>query len=335
MSQMNDTSILSTRRCGRSGLHLPVLTLGCWYNFGEADAASSRPSSEEAHHANCTAIVRAAFERGINHIDLANQYGPPIGGAEERVGRILKDWRRDDWLISSKAGAKTDEGPYGKGGSRRLLLNSLEASLRRLQTDYLDLFYLHGPDIETDPEETWSAMADAVRSGKVRYLGVSMHQCGHMARVIATCERHGFPKPVISIHSYNMLNRSIEAEQMPMARLCEYGLGAFCSLGQGLLTSKYLQGIPDQSRANQGTPFFSREKVKPAIIEKLRALQDVATARGQSLSQLALAWILRKPEVATALIGASRPEQINENAAAVSNLELSDVELQSINTILN
>jgi len=321
------------RRCGSSGLHLPLLSLGTWYNFGEAGTGSARITAEAEFHENCREIVHAAFDAGITHIDLANQYGPPVGAAEERIGKIIPDLPREELIVATKAGAKTGPGPYGKGGSRKLLLDSLDASLNRLGVDNVDIFYLHGPDLETSADETWSAMNDAVRSGKTRYLGVSMHRPDAMSRVLEACARNGFERPLVSLMSYNMLNRRAEQDVLPMAATCGFSMAAFCPLGQGLLTGKYLEQIPDDSRANQGTPFFGKEKIDPKTVERLRKLNTIANDRGQSLAQTALAWTLRKPGVATALIGASRASQVRENAEAVKNLAFTKEELDAIDDV--
>ncbi len=329
------------RRCGRSGLMLPAISLGCWHNFG----GPLEGHSEADWHENCRRMLFAAFDAGITHFDLANNYGPPPGSAEERVGRILKEdfaAYRDELIISTKAGYRMWDGPYGEWGSRKYLLASLDASLKRLKLDYVDIFYSHRPDPPasggapggTPLEETLGALDQAVRSGKAIYAGISSYRGAATADALATCERHGLAKPIIHQPNYNLLDRWIEPDLLPVTERFGLGVIAFCPLAQGLLTDKYLAGIPEGSRAATKTGFLRPNQITPDKLNKVRALNDVAQARGQSLAQMALAWTLRLPAVTSALIGASRPQQILENAAAVPKADFSAEELKKIDAIL-
>jgi L-glyceraldehyde 3-phosphate reductase len=281
-------------------------------------------------------MLFTAFDLGITHFDLANNYGPPPGSAEERVGRILKsDFAsyRDELIISSKAGYRMWDGPYGEWGSRKYLLASLDASLRRLQLDYVDIFYSHRFDANTPLEETLSALEHAVRSGKAIYAGISNYGGGQTAESVAICRERGWPVPVIHQPSYSMLNRWIESELIPVASRVGMGIIAFSPLAQGLLSDKYLTGIPTDSRAGSGG-FLKPAQVTDQKRNIIRKLNDVAKARGQTLAQMALAWCLRHTAVTSVLIGASRPQQIVENVAAAKSAPLSTEELEKIDTIL-
>jgi L-glyceraldehyde 3-phosphate reductase len=329
------------RRCGRSGLLLPAISLGCWHNFGGAGTDAGHHNDEASFHENCKRMLFSAFDLGITHFDLANNYGPPPGSAEERVGRILKEdfaGYRDELIISSKAGWGMWPGPYGDLGSRKYLLASLDQSLRRLKLDYVDIFYSHRFDPNTPLEETMSALDTAVRSGKALYSGISSYSGAQTADALAICERLGYYKPMIHQPNYNMLDRWIEPNLLGVTERMGLGVIAFCPLAQGQLTSKYLAGIPEDSRAKSTGGFLKPDNIKPETIAKVRKLNDVAKNRGQSLAQMALAWTLRPQAggqgVTSALIGASRPEQIKENVAALNNPAFSAEELAAIEAIL-
>jgi L-glyceraldehyde 3-phosphate reductase len=310
------------RRTGRSGLDLPVLSLGLWHNFGD-----DRPFETQR------AIVRRAFDLGITHFDLANNYGPPYGSAEINFARILReDLRpyRDELIVSSKAGWDMWPGPYGQGGGgRKYMLASLDQSLQRLGLDYVDIFYSHRPDPSTPLEETMQALDTAVRSGKALYVGISSYGAEETRRAAEILRDLGTP---LLIHqpSYNMLNRWIETEEL-LDTVGELGVGVigFTALAQGMLTDKYLNGIPEGSRATAGDSFDSAWLTDEAV-DRLRALNELAEARGQSLAQLALAWALRDERVTSLVIGASRVEQLEQNVGALQNLSFTDEELAAI-----
>lgn len=322
------------RPCGRSGLKLPAISLGCWHNFGAPGTGSAGGSDEATFHENGRRILLAAFERGITHFDLANNYGPPPGSAEERVGRILKELPRDELIVATKAGYRMWAGPYGDGGSRKYLLASLDQSLRRLGLEYVDIFYHHRPDSETPLEETLGALDHAVRSGKALYAGISNYSGPQTADLLRIAERDGLVKPVIHQPSYSMLNRRPESDVFPITARFGVGVIAFSPLRQGLLTSKYLHGIPEDSRAATTSNFLRREQITPEAVAKLQRLNEVAGERGQTLAQMALAWVLRPGAATTALIGASRPEQIEENVRAAQSAPFSEEELRRIEGIL-
>jgi len=314
------------RRCGRSGLKLPALSLGLWHNFGGVDV-----------YENSRALVLAAFDRGITHFDLANNYGPPPGSAEENFGRMLHNdlaQYRDELIISTKAGYNMWAGPYGDGGSRKYLLSSLDQSLTRLKLDYVDIFYSHRPDPETPLEETMGALAHAVRSGKALYVGISnYYEPDLAAKAIKILRELGTPC-LIHQPAYNLLNRKIE--QGLTATLAKEGVGCipFCPLAQGLCTDRYLNGIPADARAAKAHGFLKADQVTPKIIAQIQKLNNVAQARGQKLAQMALAWVLRDPVVTTALIGASKVSQIEDNLVALNNTKFSSEELTAIDQIL-
>lgn len=313
---------------------LPAVSLGCWHNFGGAGTDAGHHDDETSFHENARQMLFTAFDLGITHFDLANNYGPPPGSAEERVGRILREMPRDELIISSKAGYRMWPGPYGEGGARKYLLASLDASLKRLQLDYVDIFYSHRPDPDTPLEETMGALDQAVRSGKAVYAGISSYRGAMTVDAVRTCEKHGFARPIIHQPSYSMLNRWVEADLLPQTRLLGLGVIAFCPLAQGLLTGKYLKGIPKDSRAASAAGFLKRESVKPQVVAKVRKLNNLAKKRGQTLAQMALAWVLRDPAVTTALMGASRPAQIRENVDAIRNGAFGIEELKQIDSIL-
>jgi L-glyceraldehyde 3-phosphate reductase len=316
-------SEMQYRFCGKSGLKLPALSLGLWHNFGDTTPIATQRD-----------ILRTAFDLGITHFDLANNYGPPYGSAETNFGRIFNDdFRpyRDELLISSKAGWDMWPGPYGQGGgSRKYVLASLDQSLKRMGLDYVDIFYSHRFDVETPLEETAGALATAVQQGKALYVGISSYspaKTREMARLLAE-----YKVPLL-IHqpSYNMLNRWIE--QGLLDTLDEVGAGsiAFTPLAQGLLTNKYLNGVPEDARVNRpGGGSLKGEHLSAGNIEQVKKLNEIAQRRGQSLAQMAIAWTLRGGRVTSALIGASRAEQVRENVAALKNLEFSKEELAEI-----
>ncbi len=314
------------RRCGRSGLKLPAISLGLWHNFGGVDT-----------YENARAMVRRAFDLGITHFDLANNYGPPPGSAEETFGRILaQDLApyRDELIISSKAGYYMWPGPYGEWGSRKYLIASLDQSLKRMGLDYVDIFYSHRPDPDTPFEETMAALDYVVRSGRALYVGISNYNPEQTRRAAEILEDLGTPC-LIHQPSYSMFNRWIEDGLLTV--LDEKGIGAICfsPLAQGLLTSKYLGGdIPEGSRAAKEHSFLRPSHVTDEKLAKVRKLKQIADRRGQTMAQMALAWILRWPTVTSALVGASRVSQIEDNVGVLENLTFSDEELQSIEEIL-
>ncbi|AOJ23114.1 L-glyceraldehyde 3-phosphate reductase [Burkholderia cenocepacia] len=311
------------RTCGKSGLKLPALSLGLWHNFGDSTPISTQRE-----------ILRTAFDLGINHFDLANNYGPPYGSAEINFGRLLKeDFRpyRDELLISTKAGWDMWPGPYGSGGgSRKYVLASLDQSLQRMGLDYVDIFYSHRFDAHTPLEETAGALASAVQQGKALYIGISSYSAAKTREMAALLAQYKVP---LLIHqpSYNMLNRWIEEDLL--GTLDDVGAGsiAFTPLAQGLLTSKYLNGVPADARVNKpGGGSLKEDHLSADNLEHVRKLNAIAERRGQSLAQMALAWVLRNGRVTSALIGASRAEQVRENVGALKNLEFSAEELAEI-----
>jgi len=326
------------RRCGRSGMKLPLISMGCWHNFGDVGTDAAHHTDEGAFHENAQAMLFAAFDNGITHFDLANNYGPVPGAAETRVGRILKEdfsGYRDELIVSSKAGYLMWPGPYGEWGSRKYLLSSLDQSLERLQLDYVDIFYSHRFDPETPLEETMGALDSAVRQGKALYVGISSYSAEQTRRAVEVCQENGFVRPIIHQPSYSMLNRWIEPDLLEATDETGMGVIAFCPLAQGMLTNKYLNGIPEDSRAKQDGSFLSEGAVKPELVEKLKKLDTVAGDRGQTLAQMSLSWVLRDARVTSALIGASRPAQIVENVKAAEKCVFSESELAAIDGILS
>ncbi|SCK26393.1 L-glyceraldehyde 3-phosphate reductase [Streptomyces sp. WMMB 322] len=311
------------RRTGRSGLKLPAVSLGLWHNFGD-----DRPLETQR------AILRRAFDLGVTHFDLANNYGPPPGSAELNFGKLMEqDFRpyRDELVISTKAGYPMHPGPYGDWGSRKYLLSSLDASLGRMGLDYVDIFYSHRFDPETPLEETMGALATAVRQGKALYAGISSYNSRRTREAAALLREMGV-RPLIHQPSYSMLNRWTEEDGL-LGTLESEGMGciSFAPLAQGLLTDKYLQGVPEGSRASKGTsldPGLLTEDVQ----RRLRGLNDIAAQRGQSLAQLALRWVLRDPRMTSALIGASSVRQLEANVAALEGPELTEEELREIDS---
>ena len=308
-------------RCGRSGLKLPAVSLGLWHNFGGIDTLE-----------NGRAMLRRAFDLGITHFDLANNYGPPPGSAEANFGHILhQDFMpyRDELIISSKAGWGMWPGPYGDFGSRKYLIASLDQSLKRMGLDYVDIFYHHRPDPETPLEETMTALDHIVRSGRALYVGISSYG-PELTRQAAQILRDLGTPCLIHQPSYSLFNRWIEDGLIDV--LDEEGMGAivFSPLAQGLLTNKYLQGIPADSRAAGASVFLNEDRITDEVLAKVRGLQAIAQNRGQSLAQMAVAWVLRHEAVVSALIGASKVSQIEEIVAATANLAFTDDELQAI-----
>jgi L-glyceraldehyde 3-phosphate reductase len=309
------------RRCGRSGLQLPAISLGLWVNFGD-----DRP------YQLSRSLVLGAFDRGITHFDLANNYGPPYGAAEKNFGRMLaRDLRRhrDELIISTKAGFDMWPGPYGNLGSRKYLLASLDQSLTRLGLDYVDIFYSHRVDPETPVEETLGALDSAVRSGKALYVGISSYPPELTRKAVSILRDLGTPA-VIHQPSYSMLNRWVEDGLLEALEETRLGCIAFSPLAQGLLSERYLDGVPEGSRGADRGHFLTREMLNDQNLERVRGLAAIARERGQSLPQMAVAWVLRHPVITSALIGASSLEQLDENLAALNNLSFDAAELAEI-----
>lgn len=313
-------------RCGKSGLKLPAISLGLWHNFGGEDTFE-----------NGRALIRKAFDLGITHFDLANNYGPPPGSAEENFGAILrKDFSgyRDEMVISTKAGYGMWQGPYGDWGSRKYLVSSLDQSLKRMGLDYVDIFYHHRPDPETPIEETMMALDHVVRQGKALYVGISNYGVEETQQAISILKELGTP---LLIHqpAYSMLNRWVENGLTDLLQEEGAGAIAFVPLAQGLLTSRYLNGIPTDSRAVKPNSFLNEGDVSEEVLQKVSKLNEIAQERGQSLAQMSLAWVLRGGKITSALIGASKVSQIEENVAALNNLVFSEEELRLIDEVLN
>lgn len=313
------------RRCGNSGIMLPMISLGLWHNFGH-----------NADFKNARNILRQAFDFGITHFDLANNYGPPYGSAEETFGRIMqKDFLpyRDELIISTKAGWDMWPGPYGNHGSKKYLIASLDQSLKRMGLDYVDVFYHHRPDPGTPLEETMGALDQIVRQGKALYAGISQYNAEDSAKAYKILKEMGTP---LFIHQprYSMFDRWVEGGLLEV--LGEKGVGsiAFSPLEQGILTDKYLKGIPEDSRIAKDGRYLKKDQVSEAVINKVRELNKIALGRGQSLAQMAIAWLLKDPRVTTVLVGVSKPEQLAENVNAVKNLVFSSEELNKIEEIL-
>lgn len=321
----NRYETMTYNRCGKSGLKLPAISLGLWHNFGGQDPFE-----------NGRSLIRRAFDLGITHFDLANNYGPPSGSAEENFGSILrKDFSgyRDEMVISTKAGYGMWQGPYGDWGSRKYLVSSLDQSLKRMGLNYVDIFYHHRPDPETPLEETMMALDHVVRQGKALYVGLSNYGVEETKQAIGILKELGTP---LLIHqpAYSMFNRWVENGLTDL--LQEEGVGsiAFVPLAQGLLTNRYINGIPTDSRALKPNSFLNEGDVSEEVLTKVRQLNEIAQERGQSLAQMALAWVLREQKITSALIGASKVSQIEENVAALNNLNFSESELNMIDEIL-
>lgn len=313
------------RRCGRSGLRLPAISLGLWHNFGHADNLQ-----------NGQKILRRAFDLGITHFDLANNYGPPYGAAEENFGRIFKkDFQpyRDELILSSKAGWDMWPGPYGNFGSRKYLIASLDRTLKKLGVDYVDIFYHHRPDLETPLEETMGALDHIVRQGKALYVGISQYNAKDTARAARILKDLGTPC-LIHQPRYSMFDRWVEDDLLDELEVQGIGSIPFSPLEQGVLTNKYLKGFPEDSRAVKDARYLKTNQITDNIIKKVRKLNAIAEDRGQSLAQMAIAWLLKDERVTSVLVGVSKVKQIEDNVAALDNLEFSEKELKKIRKII-
>jgi len=325
LANENRYNLMQYRRCGRSGIRLPMLSLGLWHNFGGVDVFE-----------NSRAMLRHAFDLGITHFDLANNYGPPPGSAEETFGMVMeKDFRpyRDEMIISTKAGYYMWPGPYGEWGSRKYLIASLDQSLRRMKLDYVDIFYSHRPDPDTPLEQTMMALDHIVRQGKALYVGISNYTADQTEKAIKILNELGTPC-LIHQARYSMLDRWVEDGLLDVLEKKGVGLIAFSPLAQGLLTNKYLQGIPEGSRASKEHGFLRPQHITDDKITKVRQLNEIAQQRGQTLAQMALAWLLKDERLTSVLIGTSRVEQIDDCVKALDNLSFSKEELDKIEKIL-
>ena len=320
--------MMEYRRCGRSGLMLPAVSLGLWHNFGHIDMLE-----------NARNILRLAFDNGITHFDLANNYGPPPGSAEENFGKILKEdfhGLRDELIISSKAGWKMWEGPYGDWGSKKYLVASLDQSLKRMGLDYVDIFYHHRPDPHTPLEETMRTLDLMVRQGKALYVGISSYKPAEAAEAIRILNELGTPC-LIHQPRYSMFDRWVENGLLDLLEREGVGCIPFSPLAQGLLTNKYLKGIPENSRAasHRGNGAIEENQITEDNINRVRQLNEIAEERGQPLAQMALAWILKDPRITSVLIGVSRPEQVTDSIQCIKNYHFSNEELSRIENILH
>ena len=316
------------RRSGKSGLDLPAVSLGMWHNFGDA-GTDSKGLGEEDLHANATAMMCTAFDRGVTHFDFANNYGPAPGAAETRCGRILADdfgSLREELVISSKAGYAMQPGPYGDGGGRKYLVESCHASLRRLRLDHLDLFYHHRNDPSVPLEETLGALDHLVKAGDTLYVALSNYPGERIEEAVAVCEREGFVKPILHQVPHHLLDPSLSDSGLTAAADAGMGNIVFSPLAQGLLTDKYLDGIPEDSRASVEAGFLKADRVTPELQAHLKRLNSYAQDRGQTLAQLALCWVLGDPRISSALIGASRPAQVEDCCDAMNRGPLSEAE---------
>jgi len=322
----NRYNSMTYNRCGKSGIQLPAVSLGLWHNFGSID-----------NFENGRNIIRAAFDKGITHFDLANNYGPLPGSAEETFGRVLKmdftGYLRDELIISSKAGYTMWPGPYGDWGSRKYLISSLDQSLRRMQLEYVDIFYSHRPDPNTPIEETMGALHSIVQQGKALYVGLSNYTAEQTREAVAVLKSLGTPC-LIHQPKYSMFERWVENGLLDVLEANGVGCIPFSPLAQGLLTDRYLNGIPEGSRASKPTGFLQEGDVTPAKIEKVKKLNIMAQQRGQSLAQMALAWILKDKRITTVLIGASSVAQLDNNLDALKNTAFTKEELDAIEAIL-
>ncbi len=320
----NRYDTMQYRRCGRSGIKLSAISLGLWHNFGDIDQED-----------NYRKILHKAFDSGITHFDLANNYGPPPGSAEVNFGRILKqdfEGYRDELIISSKAGYTMWDGPYGDWGSKKYLVSSLDQSLKRMQLEYVDIFYHHRPDLETPLEETMSALDLIVRQGKALYAGVSNYPAEKAQKAISILRDLGTPC-LIHQPKYSMFVRDAEGGLLDVLGKEGVGCIPFSPLAQGMLTDKYLKGIPDDSRAARGA-FLKKEMITPERVAQINKLNDIAKQRGQSLAQMALAWLLKDKRITSVLIGASKPEQLSDSLKCLENIAFSTEELAAIEAIL-
>ena len=314
------------KRCGVSGLKLPRISLGLWQNFGDYDTPQ-----------NCRDILHTAFDNGITHFDLANNYGPPPGSAEENFGSILHaDFRdhRDELIISTKAGYTMWDGPYGDWGSKKYLVSSLDQSLKRMQLDYVDIFYHHRPDPETPLEETMGALSLIVKQGKALYVGLSNYKVSEAKQAFALLKQMGTPA-IIHQPKYSMFERWVEGGLLDLLEQEGVGCIPFSPLAQGLLTDRYLNGVPTDSRALKVGDFLTVDSIKPEIIEKTKQLNEIAKQRGQKLAQMALSWLLKDHQITSVLIGASKPWQILDAIQSHEKTHFDDSELMAINGILN
>lgn len=321
----NRYDLMEYRRCGKSGLLLPILSLGLWHNFGHVDNLD-----------NAKQILHTAFDNGITHFDLANNYGPPPGSAEENFGKIFKESLfayRDELIISSKAGYLMWPGPYGEWGSKKYLVASLDQSLKRMGLDYVDIFYHHRPDPNTPLEETMAALDLIVRQGKALYVGISNYNAENTLKASKILKELGTPC-LIHQPKYNMMDRWVENGLLNT--LQDEGIGCipFSPLEQGILTSKYLKGIPEDSRAAKSTGFLKKDQVTDVVINKVKELNKIALKRDQTLAQMAIAWLLKDKRVTSVLVGASSTNQLLDNLGALKNLDFSDSELKEIELIL-
>lgn len=313
------------RRCGKSGVKLSALSLGLWHNFGFVN-----------DYDNCRKIIKTAFDAGITHFDLANNYGPPPGSAEENFGKILHtDFSsyRDEMIISSKAGYTMWDGPYGDWGSKKYLVSSLDQSLKRMKLDYVDIFYHHRPDPETPIEETMGTLDLIVRQGKALYVGISNYKAPEAKKAIEILRQLGTPC-LIHQPKYSMFERWVEDTLLDVLGNEGVGCIPFSPLAQGLLTDKYLHGIPEDSRIATSGVFLKESNITPAIIKKISALNELAAARGQKLVHMALAWILKDKRITSVLIGASKPEQVIDSIKCLDNIQFSEEEIKQIDSIL-
>ena len=315
------TDSVGYQNCGKSGLQLPRISLGLWHNFGDVD------DQDEA-----LKMIHFAFDHGITHFDLANNYGTPFGSAEKNFGRILKDQfssYRDELIISTKAGHEMWEGPYGDGSSRKYLIASLDQSLHRMKLDYVDIFYSHRYDATTPLEETMGALSDMVKQGKALYVGISKYPVDKAREAYQILRNNGTPC-LINQDKYNIFTRQVEQNVLPLAKENGVGYIAFSPLAQGLLSDKYLNGIPENSRAAHSYGFLQKNQITPEIISKISKLNEIASQRGQTLAQMALAWCLRSPEVNSVIVGASSLKQLQDNIDAIKNTQFSNDELWRI-----
>ena len=307
--------------CGKSGLKLPRISLGLWHNFGDVDDA-----------AEAQKMIQFAFDHGITHFDLANNYGTPYGSAERNFGKILKNQLsayRDELVISTKAGHEMWPGPYGDWGSRKYLIASLNQSLQRLKLDYVDIFYSHRYDPNTPLEETMGALSDVVKQGKALYVGISKYPTDKACEAYRILRENGTPC-LINQDRYNIFTRRIEDSVLPLAQENGVGVIAFSPLSQGMLSDKYLQGIPENSRAAHSYGFLQKQQLTPEVIEKIKHLNDIAASRGQSLAQMALAWCFHKPEITSVIVGTSSVKQLQDNIDSLRNTSFTDDELWRI-----
>ncbi len=319
---------MTYRRCGNSGLQLPLISLGLWHNFGEID-----------NYENCRKILHTAFDHGITHFDLANNYGPPAGAAEERFGKIFKkDFKpyRDELIISSKAGWKMWDGPYGDLGSKKYLVASLDQSLKRMGLDYVDIFYHHRPDPNTSIEETMGTLDLMVRQGKALYVGISSYKPDEAAKAFEVLKKLGTPC-LIHQPRYSMLDRWVEDGLLDLLEKEKVGCITFSSLAQGILTNKYLKGIPKNSRAGRHLEngAITESQLTDAVIEKAKKLNVIAAERQQTLAQMAIAWVLKDERITSVILGASKPKQVTDAVEAIKNYNFSKEELERIEEILN